>query len=172
MTFFVISSVLSYLAIAVALQKIAKRLKMQDDWYAWVPVLNLVLLLKVVKKPQSSVFLFFIPIVGFFFSMTVWMELAVTLSKPKWLGVFAAIPFVNIFAILYLAHGDNFSGEIGANIAIIKGSSEAFAYNSKIIEGTKSSQAKYQSENLNQLEKDLQQLQSDSLKDDKIKSDL
>ena len=98
MTFFVISSVLSYLAIAVALQKIAKRLEIQDDWYAWVPVLNLILLLKIVKKPQSSVFLFFIPIVGFFFSVTVWMELAVTLSKPKWLGVFAAIPFVKIFA--------------------------------------------------------------------------
>lgn len=161
--FAIILAVLSYAFLAVSLQKIARRLRASDDWYAWVPVLNLVLLLKIVKKPQSLIFLFFIPIVGFFFTMIVWMEIAVMLGKSKWLGILVAIPVVNVFVILYLAYSGNSMCKHDSNITTIKSINGAFAYNSKIIEEKKISSNKNeeQATNLSQLERDLQELEKE-----------
>ncbi len=158
----IISSFLSYLFIAISLQKIARKLKISNDWYAWVPVLNLSLLLKIVNKPQALIFVFLIPVIGILFGITIWMELATTLSKPRWLGALMVIPFVNIFVILYFAYADDSLETNIADVAIIKGSSEAFAYNSKIVVGKESLQTAEQTNNLNQLEKDLQKLETDS----------
>lgn len=163
--FFVITlTVLSYVFLAASLQKIAKRLRLSNDWYGWVPILNLVLLLKIVKKPQSLIFLFFIPIIGFFFGIVIWMEVAAVLGKPRWLGVLVAIPFVNVFVILYLAYSGSSMRGLDASVATIKSVNGAFAYNSKIIEEKNVSREEDQVVNASQLEKDLQDLEKESLK--------
>ncbi len=162
--FFVTGSVITYFILAISLQKIAKKTRVSNDWYAWVPLLNLSLLLKIVNKSQSLIFLFFIPVVGFLFGITIWIQLAIKLSKPRWVGVLAAIPFVNVFAMLYLAYAESFMREDISDIATIKSVGGAFAYDSRIIEKDDSLMNDDQKNNLNQLEKDLRDLEEDSLR--------
>lgn len=95
-----------YVYMAYTLQIIAKKTSTQKTWWAWVPVANLFLLVKIAQKSYWWVLWSLIPIVNFVITAIVWMKIAVRLDKPKWIGIIAAIPFVNFVVIGYLAFSD------------------------------------------------------------------
>ena len=90
---------LFYLAIyaytAYTLQSIAKKTSTPKTWWAWVPILDIFLLVKISQKSYWWVLWSVIPIVNIVITAILWMRIAVRLGKPKWLGILVLIPFVN-----------------------------------------------------------------------------
>lgn len=92
-----------YVYYAVCLMKIAKKTGTANGWFAWIPILNLILMIQCAKKPMWWIIMFFIPLVNIIFSILLWMGIAEAVKKPSWVGVLTIIPVVNIIIIGYLA---------------------------------------------------------------------
>ena len=95
-----------YVYIALVLQTIAKKTGTANDWLAWIPIANLILMLNVAKKPVWWVVLFFIPLVNIVMAIIVWMGVAVARGKPDWWGILMIVPVANLIVPGYLAWSD------------------------------------------------------------------
>lgn len=107
MIFLLIIFLIVYVYMALCLMKMAKKTDTPDGWLAWIPILNIVLMLRIAKKPLWWIILFFIPLVNIVFVILVWIEIAKALGKPEWLGVLMIIPIANLIVSGYLAFSDN-----------------------------------------------------------------
>ncbi len=96
----------AYVYMALALQTIAKKTNTENDWFAWIPILNLILMLNVARKPLWWIVLFFIPLVNIVIVIVVWMGVAEARGKPSWWGVLMIVPVVNLIVPGYLAWSD------------------------------------------------------------------
>jgi len=76
----------------------------QPGWAAIVPIYNIVILMKIIKKPTWWVLLFLIPIVGFVISIIVALEMAKVFGKSSGF----AVGLILLSPIFYpiLAFGD------------------------------------------------------------------
>lgn len=85
-----------YILLAVCLKRIAEKTGItENSWWAWVPILNFLLLLQIAGKPAWWIVLMLIPIVNFVVSIIVLMEVAKARGKEPWWGIVTAIiPFV------------------------------------------------------------------------------
>ncbi|MEA1925666.1 MAG: DUF5684 domain-containing protein [Patescibacteria group bacterium] len=101
--FMLIVSLVFYIYLAISLMKIAKKSNTPNAWLAWIPILNVILMLQIAKKPLWWILLFLIPIVNIIFSVLVWIEIAKAVGKPEWWGILIIIPFVGIIVPGYLA---------------------------------------------------------------------
>ncbi len=95
--------VVFYIYFAICLMKIAKKTNTENGWFAWIPILNVFLMLMIAKKPLWWFILMFIPIVNIIISIIVWMAVAEARGKPSWIGILMIVPFVNIIIPGYLA---------------------------------------------------------------------
>ena len=95
-----------YVYFALALQTIAKKTNTENAWWAWVPILQIVLMLNVAKKPVWWIILFFIPLVGIVFSIIVFMAVAEAVGKPSWWGILLIVPVIGLIVPGYLAWAD------------------------------------------------------------------
>ena len=92
-----------YIYMALALQTIAKKTNTENAWFAWIPILNVFLMLMIAKKPLWWFILLFIPIVNIVISIIVWMAMAEARGKPSWIGILMLVPVLNIIIPGYLA---------------------------------------------------------------------
>jgi uncharacterized membrane protein YoaK (UPF0700 family) len=90
----------------LALQTIAKKTNTENDWWAWVPILQAVLMLNVAKKPVWWIILLLIPVVGLVFGILTWMAIAEARNKPNWWGILLIVPVVGLLVPGYLAWVD------------------------------------------------------------------
>lgn len=95
--------ILIYLYITLCIFMLARKTQEDNAWWAFVPVLNIILLLQIAEKPVWWVIGFFIPILNIFLSVLVWMGVAEVRGKPSWLGFLMLIPGVNLIVMGYLA---------------------------------------------------------------------
>ena len=95
-----------YIYFALAFQTIAKKTNTENAWWAWVPILNLILYLNIAKKPVWWFILFLIPIVSLVILIIVMMAIAEARNKPSWWGILMIVPFVNLIVPGYLAWSD------------------------------------------------------------------
>jgi hypothetical protein len=95
-----------YVYFALALQTIAKKTNTENDWWAWIPILQIILMLNIAKKPVWWIILFFIPLVGIVFSILVFMAIAEARNKPNWWGILVIVPVFGIIVPGYLAWSD------------------------------------------------------------------
>lgn len=106
--FFMVLFVAIYVVMAISLMKIAKRTGTENGWFAWIPILNLILMLQIAQRPMWWLVFFLVPIiniVGIVLSFIIWIDIAKRLGKSAIWGVLAAL--VPIIFMPYLA----FSGE-------------------------------------------------------------
>jgi len=103
LSFLIILGVALYAYLALAVQTIARKTETENDWFAWIPIANLFLLLAVAKKPLWWFFLLLIPIVNVVVIIIVWMGVAETRGKPNWWGILMLVPFVSLIVPGYLA---------------------------------------------------------------------
>ena len=106
--------------IPLALATIAKKTNTGHGWWAWIPILNIVLTFKIARKPVWWIVLPFITYfvlypgsqLSLFVTCTtslvllavVWMNIAKARHRFKWLGLFVLIPIVGLPVVLgYLA---------------------------------------------------------------------
>lgn len=107
---FLLVLLLVYIYVAICLSRITKKTNTENAWFAWIPILNLVLMLQIAKKPLWWIIFALIPIVNLIwvvFSILIWMEIAERLKKPTWLGVLMILPFANLFVYGYLAFSES-----------------------------------------------------------------
>jgi hypothetical protein len=106
MVFFVIFALAFYVYFALCLQTIAKKTNTENAWLAWIPIVNIVLMLNIAKKPLWWIILCLIPLVNIIIFIIVWMAIAEARGKPNWWGILLIVPVVGIIVPGYLAFSD------------------------------------------------------------------
>jgi hypothetical protein len=96
-----------YIYFAICEMKIAKKTNTSDGWMAWLPILNIYLMVKIAQKPSWWLLLMFIPLVNIIIGVILWAEISKRLGKPEWLGLLVLIPVANIVLPGYLAFSDS-----------------------------------------------------------------
>ncbi len=95
-----------YVYTALALQTIAQKTNTENPWLAWIPIVNIVLVLNIAKKPIWWIILCLIPLVNIVISVIVWMAVAEARNKPNWWGILILVPGVGLIVPGYLAWSD------------------------------------------------------------------
>lgn len=101
--FLLIFLAIYYVYIALCLFRIAKKTRTNRAWFAWVPILDILLSLRIARRPIWWIALYFIPLFNLVFYILVWMSISRRLGKPEWLGLFMIITPINLFIPGYLA---------------------------------------------------------------------
>ena len=92
-----------YIYMVLALQTIAKKTNTPNDWWAWVPILQQILMLNIAKKPIWWIILFFVPLANLVIIVITFMAIAEAVNKPNWWGILMIVPGVNLIVPGYLA---------------------------------------------------------------------
>lgn len=95
-----------YIYFALCLMTIAKKTNTPNSWFAWIPILNIILMLQISKRPMWWIILMLIPLINIIVSIIVWMDIAVARNKPNWIGILMIVPIANIIVPGYLAFSD------------------------------------------------------------------
>src|SRR4030042_4930388 len=93
-----------YVLVALSLMRIAKRTGTENAWFAWIPILNLILMLQIAKRPMWWLVFFLVPlinIVGIVLQFIIWVDIAKRLGKQAWVGILAGL--IPIIFVPYLA---------------------------------------------------------------------
>ena len=98
--------VVSYIYMAIALQTIAKKTNTENPWFAWIPILNFILMIKIAEKPIWWILLYFVPIVDIVIIIIVYIEILKKRNYSPWWVILFFIPIVNYFAMGMVAWKD------------------------------------------------------------------
>ena len=103
-----------YLVGSFSMFKVAKRLGSDKAWWAFVPVLNIMLMLDLADMPLWYVLAYIVPCIGSILGLIVlimsWVKILEKLNKPSWHVVL--VIFFNIFYTVYLAFFDKSEPQI------------------------------------------------------------
>lgn len=95
--------IVGYLYLSICLFMIAGKTGTDNAWFAFVPILDLILLIQIADKPIWWIILLFIPIVNIVMGVLLWMAVAEARGRPAWMGLLVLIPGVNLILLGYLA---------------------------------------------------------------------
>ncbi len=108
--FFVIMVLLglgTYIYKSLAFSKIAEKLNYEKKWFAWVPILNTIMIFELGDQNPMLLFLTLIPGIGglivMVFSIIAIMNIAEKRGFDKMLGLLTLVPVANIIVIGYMA---------------------------------------------------------------------
>lgn len=111
----VVISIGSYIYMGITLSKIGKKLNYEKTWYAWVPILNLVMMFQLADLSPWLILLSLVPIVNgiamLVLSVITMMRICEKLGKDKLLGLLVLIPIGNLVLMGILAWGRD-DGEV------------------------------------------------------------
>jgi len=105
---FAISSLMgiaTYVYTSLAYMKIAKKLNHPNPWFAWVPILNLILHLQLGGMTGWQILLMFVPIANIVVYIIAMMNICEKLGKEKLLGLLVLVPLANYILLGILAWG-------------------------------------------------------------------
>ncbi|MGM0771859.1 MAG: DUF5684 domain-containing protein [Halobacteriota archaeon] len=100
------ASILFYIYFSYSLQVIAAKTQTESWWMAWIPILNLVLMVRICRLSLFAVVPFFIPLLNIIYVAYIWGEIAFATNKSRWLGLLILIPVINLILPGYLAFSD------------------------------------------------------------------
>jgi len=106
MGFLIVISIAGYIYQALALQTIAQKTGTENGWFAWIPILNLILMLNIARRPIWWIVLVFVPLVDLVIIVIVLMGIAEARNKPSWWGILWIVPPISIIVPGYLAWAD------------------------------------------------------------------
>jgi len=99
----------SYVYCSLALMKLAKRMNHENPWFAWIPILNMILLLQLGDQNPMLLLLLLIPGVGGVvvgvLSIIALMKICEKRGYDKMLGLLSLIPIANYILLGILAWG-------------------------------------------------------------------
>ena len=93
----------AHVYLALALVTIAGKTKTGHAVWGWIPILNIILMFDIAKKPRWWILLLLIPVVNIFVAVLLWMRIAEVRQKPRWWGVLVVVPVINLIVPGYLA---------------------------------------------------------------------
>jgi hypothetical protein len=101
------TGLITYAVVAWSLMVIAQKTGHTDNaWWAWIPVLNGLLAVKIAGRPLWWLILLLIPCIDLVFIAIVLMDIATKRGKPAVLGILGLIPCVQLVVFPYLAFSD------------------------------------------------------------------
>lgn len=103
--YFAVMAVL-YVYFSLCLMKIAQKTNTPNAWMAWIPIVNIVLMLQIAKQPVWWIILMLIPLVNIIIGIIVWMKVAEARGKPGWVGALLIVPVAGLLVPGYLAFTD------------------------------------------------------------------
>jgi len=92
-----------YVYLALCLQFLAKKTNTPNSWFAWIPIANIFLMLKIAQKPLWWFILILISPVNIVIGIIIWMKIAERRGKPNWVGILIIVPIIGIAIPGYLA---------------------------------------------------------------------
>lgn len=98
--------ILGYLILAFSLWTMANKRKLDNPWFAWIPILNMITMVQLAGEEIWKIILFFIPCVNFVYIVYVWWKIAESQGKPGPLGILVIIPCLNLIVVPYIAFSD------------------------------------------------------------------
>ncbi len=102
--FLLILVIAIYVIMALSLMRIAWRTGTPNGWFAWIPILNLVLMIQIAQRPMWWLIFFLVPLlnlVGIVLAFVLWVDIAKRLGKSPVFGILAAL--IPIIFAPYLA---------------------------------------------------------------------
>jgi len=94
-----------YVYYALAFMTIANKTGTENAWMAWVPILNVWLMVQIPRMAAWWFILLFIPVLNLVAMIVVTMAIAESVGKPSWWGILTIVPGVNLIVPGYLAWG-------------------------------------------------------------------
>jgi len=91
---------------AICFMKIAEKTNTENGWCAWIPILNILLMLAIARKPMWWILLMLIPLVNIVIIIMVFVAICQVRGKSGVLAIGLLIPIVNLIVLGYLAFGD------------------------------------------------------------------
>jgi len=92
-----------YIYTALAYSTIAKKLKVENSWFAWVPILNVVLMFQIAGMSGWFILLTLIPIVNIVVIVIAAMNTCEKRGLEKLLGLLMLVPIANFILLGMLA---------------------------------------------------------------------
>ena len=99
-------ALVAYVFSAICLMKIAEKTGTPNGWWAWVPILNVLLMISIAGKPMWWILLMLIPLVNIVIAIIVLAGMCTARGKSPLLVIGLLIPVVNFLVLGYLAFGD------------------------------------------------------------------
>lgn len=93
---FLLIALVMYVYMALAFMAMAKKTNTPNGWMAWVPILNIYLMVQIAGKPGWWFLLLLIPFVNFIVAIILYMAIAERCGKPSWMGLLVLVPIANI----------------------------------------------------------------------------
>ncbi|MEA3273132.1 MAG: DUF5684 domain-containing protein [Patescibacteria group bacterium] len=112
-----------YVYFSICLMKIAQKTNTENAWFAWIPLLNIILMLQIAKKPLWWFLLLLLPLINVVVSIIVWMKIAEAVKKPEWLGILMIVPVANAILPGYLAFSSSENNKPSAKASAPTGDS-------------------------------------------------
>ena len=93
-----------YLFSAYCLLKIAQKTGHGErGWMAWIPIVNVFLMIQIAGKEWWWFLLMLIPFVGIIFLALIWAGMCRARGKSPWLSLLIFVPVANLGLVAYLA---------------------------------------------------------------------
>lgn len=103
---FIIIGLALYAFTAFCMMKIAERTNTENGWWAWIPILNLVLLCNIARKPIWWFLLLFVPLVNIVIYILLFVGMCEARGKPGWWAVLLLLPGINLIMLGVLAFAE------------------------------------------------------------------
>ena len=103
---FLVLAIAAYVYFSLALKTIAEKTNTENPWWAWIPIIQAILMLNIARKPVWWIVLLLIPLVNIVIAIIVWMAIAEARHKPSWWGILTIIPVFGLIVPGYLAWSD------------------------------------------------------------------
>lgn len=103
MIIFLIIAVAVYLYSAYCLLHIAKKTNTPNEWLAWIPLANIVLMVQIARLPLWWIVGLVIPYLNIAVAAYVWWKIAEQRRRPGWWGILMLIGPVNLVLLWFLA---------------------------------------------------------------------
>lgn len=94
-----------YLYTAYCLREIARKQAYKRPWFAWVPILDVYMVCKLVGKGVFLTILCLLPFIDVIFLAILYVKLARLVHRNRWYGLLLFVPIVNFVVLWDLAFG-------------------------------------------------------------------
>jgi len=96
-----------YIFFGFCLFKLGQRLGDKLAWWAWVPLLQVLLMIRLAELRYWWFILLLIPFVNIAAGIYIWIRIAARRSKPWWMGALMVVPGVDLFVLAHLSLSKN-----------------------------------------------------------------
>lgn len=103
MGIYFIIGIAAYVFTAWCLMVMAQKTGQEYPWFAWIPILNFILMIQIADKEIWWIVLLLIPCVNFVALVIIWMAIAENLGFESWWGILTIVPILNFYVYWKLA---------------------------------------------------------------------